>query len=633
MNIFVKYWSVMFFAVGILFVQQHSAAQAWTVQIETPMRGWTLGDLVVNDIGNVYVTGYGFTDDSVTVHGTFSSKRGGPNLDECERCWHGSPSHSYLISIDHAGEPDWIRGIHKSLIPEPRRPEAIGMGLATGIRGPVGITGLNDDAIYYDSIVPYKQFCGGGISVTSYSLDGVPEWSQTISSSIDSLFEDRYALNGCITGLDTDAEGNVYLTGLFADTLFAGPHMLMSPNERVVFLAKYSADGELLWTRSIGGNAYMYSPIYLLYEQRRLQTDSEGNIYLLALFRAGATFAGATSDTLVLSANAQVLVSLTTDGDVRWFDVQDYKNYTNESHFYLGEDPDQLFVQRTHAPSWHQYGRTTQTAQVHRQRGYSIFGNPTYSITDILRPLPGRTGYGGTVDHFLVDPDGAVYVAGRFWHTIHTTDFRLDSSDLPPGGIHHPTDAFVAYYDPNGEFVTAEHFGGPGNQVILDMDINPSGGLLISGFFTEDYMHMTKYTPPPICLACKHEGQDSAYLTSDTLFADRGRTFIINYDGVGSLDIVEEEYLPSRAELLTHYSNFPNPFSNRTDLSFRIQRSALVEIDIFNITGRRVHAIERHFIPGKHAISVDGSSLASGIYYYRITALGQSQTGKMVLVR
>jgi len=86
-------------------------------------------------------------------------------------------------------------------------------------------------------------------------------------------------------------------------------------------------------------------------------------------------------------------------------------------------------------------------------------------------------------------------------------------------------------------------------------------------------------------------------------------------------------------------SNVPNPFAATTTLRFALARPANVTIEVFDVSGRRV-SVDRlsgmsegtHAVPflGKNAI---GQALPSGIYLYRVSALGEVQTRKMVIAR
>ena len=93
--------------------------------------------------------------------------------------------------------------------------------------------------------------------------------------------------------------------------------------------------------------------------------------------------------------------------------------------------------------------------------------------------------------------------------------------------------------------------------------------------------------------------------------------------------------LPDGFRLL---GNFPNPFNPSTTIRFELPWSANVEIAVFDLLGRRVLSVPAQpFAPGAASVRLDASSLASGMYLYRVTAETNSQiqfqTGRMVLVK
>jgi hypothetical protein len=90
---------------------------------------------------------------------------------------------------------------------------------------------------------------------------------------------------------------------------------------------------------------------------------------------------------------------------------------------------------------------------------------------------------------------------------------------------------------------------------------------------------------------------------------------------------------------LSVYPNSPNPFGDGTSLRIGVTEPADVRIDVFDVRGRRVHS-ELFSAPGSgvHEVffrSVDpaGRALPSGVYFCRITALGEAVTRKLVLSR
>lgn len=80
--------------------------------------------------------------------------------------------------------------------------------------------------------------------------------------------------------------------------------------------------------------------------------------------------------------------------------------------------------------------------------------------------------------------------------------------------------------------------------------------------------------------------------------------------------------------------NYPNPFNPTTTISFSLPRSSDVRIDIIDILGRTVDSRELgNQSAGDHAIEYDGSSLSSGVYFYRLVTDYAQQSKKMLLVK
>ena len=86
-------------------------------------------------------------------------------------------------------------------------------------------------------------------------------------------------------------------------------------------------------------------------------------------------------------------------------------------------------------------------------------------------------------------------------------------------------------------------------------------------------------------------------------------------------------------------SNYPNPFSSRTTFDLSLSVDAAVVVDVFDVAGRHVrHAELGRLSAGSRAVPFDGAGddgrhLASGIYFYRVSANGATVTQKMVIAR
>jgi hypothetical protein len=82
------------------------------------------------------------------------------------------------------------------------------------------------------------------------------------------------------------------------------------------------------------------------------------------------------------------------------------------------------------------------------------------------------------------------------------------------------------------------------------------------------------------------------------------------------------------------YPNSPNPFNPTTVLSYRLPAAGFVNLSVYDITGRKVaDPVEGWENEGVHRITFDASSLATGVYIYRLTAGEYTASGKMVLTK
>ncbi|MEJ2636576.1 MAG: T9SS type A sorting domain-containing protein [Calditrichia bacterium] len=80
--------------------------------------------------------------------------------------------------------------------------------------------------------------------------------------------------------------------------------------------------------------------------------------------------------------------------------------------------------------------------------------------------------------------------------------------------------------------------------------------------------------------------------------------------------------------------NYPNPFNPTTTISYSIAKSGKVRIDIYNLLGEKVaELVNKVQQPGDYQIKFDGSNLASGMYFYRISSQNFTQIKKMILFK
>ncbi len=93
-------------------------------------------------------------------------------------------------------------------------------------------------------------------------------------------------------------------------------------------------------------------------------------------------------------------------------------------------------------------------------------------------------------------------------------------------------------------------------------------------------------------------------------------------------------------EELALHQNYPNPFNPSTSISFDLPEDALVTLKVYDLLGREMVELmeSQQYEAGSHEIHFDAGNLASGMYFYRITAQGVdgksfSDVKKMLLLR
>ncbi|NQU06401.1 MAG: T9SS type A sorting domain-containing protein, partial [Calditrichaeota bacterium] len=94
--------------------------------------------------------------------------------------------------------------------------------------------------------------------------------------------------------------------------------------------------------------------------------------------------------------------------------------------------------------------------------------------------------------------------------------------------------------------------------------------------------------------------------------------------------------LPSTTEMLRAY---PNPFNQEVKIEFQISRSAHVQLEIYDLAGRRVaELVNSNLSAGRHDVvwdgcTANGNSLPSGIYWARMGSAEDIRSVKLLLLR
>jgi len=242
--------------------------------------------------------------------------------------------------------------------------------------------------------------------------------------------------------------------------------------------------------------------------------------------------------------------------------------------------------------------------------------------------------------------------AGSSWEQIYASDPMR--STIPAGRIRQSADSSVLWLFGWKDF---ENFHSPGyHYIVIDirqdtyerslisrddiavLDASAVGdneGLFFVGYlldnpdsyFKQEYLAYSAdngITLEPVWIVPPEMDKDYGTWFSDFTATDNKTAWLTYYDEGGpeqtgiykytveSLS-VEQSTMQDSPTPLTLYPPSPNPF---------------------NPSGQKVTTlVDRNMPAGRHSVVFDGSSLASGVYFYRLETPGFAKTGKMLLVK
>ena len=105
----------------------------------------------------------------------------------------------------------------------------------------------------------------------------------------------------------------------------------------------------------------------------------------------------------------------------------------------------------------------------------------------------------------------------------------------------------------------------------------------------------------------------------------------MDYDGHSQFSKVVQVSFNDNATLQL-LQNRPNPFNNSTTIDVILPKPGIVQLMLYDEMGRPVQQLLNEFkMPGTYNVQVNRNGLSSGIYYYKMNALGQSIVRKMTI--
>jgi len=269
--------------------------------------------------------------------------------------------------------------------------------------------------------------------------------------------------------VSADANGNVFVTGSFYDSqIVFGSTTLINAGWHDVFIAKYDANGNVLWAKSAGGASDE--------EGTSVSADANGNVFVTGGF-SGSTikFGSITLTNSEAGAGDIFIVKYNAAGNVLWAKkVGGAANvYGNDYGLSVSADASgNVFVTGYFGSPTITFGTYVLTNNTTTNYGYNIFLAKYDASGNVLwaRSAGGTGGDDGR--SISTDASGNVFLTGTF----NSPSITFGSTTLTGGGL------YIAKYDANGNVLWAKSATGGCYSTSVSADV--SGNVFETGYFS-----------------------------------------------------------------------------------------------------------------------------------------------------
>ncbi len=511
-------------------------------------------------------------------------------------------------------------------------------GISTDANGNVYVTGIFDSPnitfgglilLNADGTKKNQDFF-----IVKYDPDGNVIWGHSAGS---------VGYDEC-SGVCTDADGNVYITGYFSDSSITfGTTTLTNTNANAseIFAVKYNSSGDVLWVRSVGSGGYTYGSAVC--------TDNSGNVIITGYYSGDSITFGST--TLINTSESYDIFTAKYDpsGNVIWASggggtVMDFTTgicTDNGGNIFITGYSDSPAI-------------TFATTVLANKGGNDIFIVKYSPSGNMLWAKPINGFDNETSSGICADNSGNVFVTGDF----DSRTINLGTTTLNNRGI---LNIFTCKLTPDGNVLWSNHTGGSGLDHSTDICTDKNGNVFITGGLSpggqatdpftnalKQNIFIVKYDPSGNGLWTISAGGDSGEAGQGICTDDHGDVIIagcfnspeivfgtttITNNGITKHDNIFIAKLDGRSggEKTTdpfEISVAPNPFALETIITFRDDQKNTI-IKFMNALGQEVKNIN---FSGKQLI-FEREGLSAGLYFLQAIDQAKNMINKKIIIR
>ena len=294
-----------------------------------------------------------------------------------------------------------------------------------------------------------------------------------VSSGEEDIFVAKYDADGNLIWVNTaggssvdraqdasiDEQGNIIVTGFMSGEAAFDQQAITSYGGFDVFIVKYNSSGDMLWVKHAGSDMddYTYS----------VATDDQNNIILAGDYNGLAAFDGI--EILSLGETDIFLAKYDADGDLQW--IKDMGGEFEDTATAVAvDDENNILVGGQFNGRFIDFG-----VELYSEGMGDIFIEKYSHDGNVIWARQAGGPGDDQVLEMICDPSGNIYMTGYFEEGV---DF--DTVPLQSAGIY---DIFISKYDPSGHASWATRFGGIGWDKGWGIDLDHSGNCYFIGYF------------------------------------------------------------------------------------------------------------------------------------------------------
>jgi hypothetical protein len=417
--------------------------------------------------------------------------------------------------------------------------------------------------------------------IAKFDSDGNHLWSKRFGN------EDEQYID-CVT---VDDSGNVIVTGGIFGTVDFGGGPLTSAGSYDIFVAKFDGDGNHVWSQRFGGVGSEGGA--------SLAVDGEGKVTVTGGFQDTVDFGGGP---LTSAGSWDIFVAqFNGTGNHLW--SQRFGDASWQGSSCVAVDGSENVIVTGDFWGTVDFGGGTLTSAGLDDIYVVKFDGDGNHVWSRRFGGVGYDGYGHS--SVAVDSAESVIVTGGFQGTVDFGGGPLSSAG--------DWDIFVAQYDGTGNHLWSQRFGDASGQEGNCVAVDGSGNVIVTG----DFQGTVDFGGGPLVST----GEVDLFVAK------------FGSEPTGITDIVIPETFALR-------QNVPNPFNPTTVIQYDVpETGAQVTLLIYDVAGRLVRTlVDGRKEAGTKRVTWNGdddrgSRVASGVYFYRMTAPGFEVTKKMVLIQ